>query len=50
MIFPDNGYDLEDANWRDTGCELFPSCLDCPRERVSRGAERKAEIRFFWNG
>ena len=20
----------EDVNWQDKGCELFPSCLDCP--------------------
>jgi hypothetical protein len=25
---------LPDAeNWKDTGCELYESCLDCPRDR-----------------
>lgn len=25
-VVPDN------VNWKDTGCELYPSCLNCPRE------------------
>ncbi len=25
-LVPDN------VNWKDTGCELYPSCLRCPRE------------------
>ena len=23
----------QDIQWRDEGCELFPSCLNCPRSR-----------------
>jgi DNA-binding NarL/FixJ family response regulator len=23
----------DDLNWKDTGCELYISCLNCPRER-----------------
>jgi len=23
----------QDIQWRDQGCELFPSCLNCPRSR-----------------
>ena len=22
----------DDSNWKDTGCELYQSCLNCPRE------------------
>jgi transposase-like protein len=24
------GAHLEDAHWKDTGCEVAPSCLNCP--------------------
>jgi hypothetical protein len=42
------GTDLEilpdDINWRDGGCELFPSCLNCPLphcvEEQPRGQQR----------
>ena len=34
----------EYGNWRDTGCQLHPSCLSCPLERcieeVPRGKQR----------
>ena len=23
----------DDVNWKDTGCEIFPSCLNCPLDR-----------------
>jgi len=36
---------LEYANWRDTGCDLHPSCLQCPLPRCieeqSRGRQRQ---------
>jgi transposase-like protein len=36
---------LEYANWRDTGCDLHPACLDCPLpvciEEVPRGRQRQ---------
>ena len=41
-----SGLDLlpEEVNWRDEGCEVFPSCLNCllPRcvEEESRGQQR----------
>ena len=55
-----NGLDLlpEDIDWRDGGCEVFPSCLNCPlptcieeepRGKQSLGtsvrARRMAELR-----
>jgi DNA-binding CsgD family transcriptional regulator len=34
----------DDINWRDRGCEFFPSCLDCPLpkcvEDEPRGQQR----------
>ena len=34
----------DDINWKDRGCEVFPSCLNCPRPRCieeeSRGKQR----------
>lgn len=41
---------LEYANWRDTGCDLHPCCLECPLPRCieeqSRGRQRqKMEVR-----
>jgi len=34
----------QDVNWRDEGCELFASCLSCPRlrciEEEPRGKQR----------
>ena len=48
----------EEVNWRDDGCELFPSCLNCPLPRcveeeprgkqrlgMSARARRMAELR-----
>ena len=36
---------LEYANWRDTGCDLHPSCLECPLPRCIeeqfRGRQRQ---------
>lgn len=26
-------FSLEDIEWRDGGCELYPRCLECPLER-----------------
>jgi len=38
------GYYGENINWRDEGCELFSSCLNCPLpyciEEVPRGKQR----------
>ena len=47
-----------EVNWRDEGCELFPSCLNCPlprcieeeprgkqRSSMSGRARRMAELR-----
>jgi hypothetical protein len=34
----------QDIHWRDEGCDLFPSCLNCPRSRCieeePRGKQR----------
>jgi hypothetical protein len=34
----------DDINWKDTGCEVHPSCLDCPldkcMEEEPRGRQR----------
>jgi predicted Rossmann fold nucleotide-binding protein DprA/Smf involved in DNA uptake len=34
----------DDVNWKDTGCEIYPSCLNCPldkcMEEEPRGRQR----------
>jgi DNA-binding NarL/FixJ family response regulator len=34
----------DDINWKDTGCEIYPSCLNCPldkcMEEEPRGKQR----------
>ena len=36
----------QDVQWRDQGCELFPSCLNCPRPRCIEEEHRgKQKVR-----
>ena len=30
----------DDINWRDTGCEIFSSCLNCPLEKCMEDEPR----------
>jgi len=37
----------QDIQWRDQGCELYPSCLNCPRSRCIEDEPRgKQKIRL----
>ena len=58
MVISDQELLPEDVNWRDEGCGLFPSCLNCPLPRcieeeprakqrlsLSARARRMAELR-----
>jgi len=40
-----HGDPLEYVNWKDTGCDLYPSCLSCPLphciEEQPRGRQRQ---------
>ena len=33
MVIAERDVLPQDIQWRDQGCELFPSCLNCPRPR-----------------
>jgi len=35
----------EFVNWRDTGCELHPSCLNCPEETCIYDEPRGMQVR-----
>jgi len=51
----------EEVDWRDAGCELFPSCLNCPlsrcieeesrgRQRLRQQAMRQQVVELRWMG
>lgn len=53
-----DGGKRDEANWRDTGCEVAPACLECPLPqcrydvrgglRTMRNAQRDPAVAAMW--